>query len=267
MRDSSIVPEKNDSSRESSDEYKVEFVTPICSYSDLETIQKIIRHFKSLGAKTNSSCGIHVHVDGSNHTALSLRRLCNFMTARQDIIYDALAVGERRNRWCRPISNDLMKALKQNKDLSRDQMESIWYSSANDGYHGGIDHQHYNSTRYHGVNLHAFFSKGTVEFRLFNSTLHAGKVKAYIQFCLAMSAWAINAKDSYSFQKMDGRDKAKAFEDLLTRRLKLRGKEYATCRLHLMSVFTPLRPPNRPPDRWSFFFIDLIKKYFVLSQK
>ena len=85
--------------------------------------------------------------------------------------------------------------------------------------------------------LHAFFTKGTVEFRLFNGTTHAGKIKAYIQFCLAMSAWAINAKDSYSFQKLDGRDKAKAFEDLLTRRLKMRGKEFKTARLHLMNVF------------------------------
>ena len=80
-------------------------------------------------------------------------------------------------------------------------------------------------------------TKGTVEFRLFNGTTHAGKIKAYIQFCLAMSAWAINAKDSYSFQKLDGRDKAKAFEDLLTRRLKMRGKEFKTARLHLMNVF------------------------------
>ena len=31
--------------------------------------------------------------------------------------------------------------------------------------------------RYHGINLHAFFTKGTIEFRLFNSTLDADKVR------------------------------------------------------------------------------------------
>ena len=116
-------------------------------------------------------------------------------------------------------------------------MESIWYSSANDGYHGGIDHQHYNSTRYHGVNLHAFFSKGTVEFRLFNSTLHAGKVKAYIQFCLAISAWSIESKESPNFHKKENLTNAQKvvlMRHILTHRLGLTGDEYKTCRQHMM---------------------------------
>lgn len=237
MRDSSISPEKNDSRSGYLDEYRVEFVTPICTYSDLETIQKIIRKFRELGGKTNSSCGIHIHVDGANHTALSLRRLCNFMAARQNIIYDALAVGGRRDRWCKPISNELMNALKQIQNLSQDQVEQIWYSSANDGYCGGIDHQHYNPTRYHGVNLHSFFSKGTVEFRLFNSTLHAGKVKAYIQFCLGLSAWSIESKENPNFHKKENltaAQKVVLMRHILTHRLGLTGDEFQTCRQHMM---------------------------------
>ena len=35
--------------------------------------------------------------------------------------------------------------------------------------------------------LQRVFSKGTIEFRLFNSTLHAKKIKAYIQLRLAIS--------------------------------------------------------------------------------
>ena len=41
------------------------------------------------------------------------------------------------------------------------------------------------------LNLHSVFSKGTIEFRLFNSTLHAGEVKSYIQLCLAISHQAL----------------------------------------------------------------------------
>ena len=216
---------------------RCEVVSPICQYSDIEDVQEIIRKLRAAGAMANDSCGIHVHVDGANHTPDSLVRLMNLTVGRQDIIYEALEIGDRANRWCKKINRDLLMAMRHDKDRSKASIERIWYSKVNDDYHGGIDHQHYNSTRYHGVNLHAFFTKGTVEFRLFNGTTHAGKIKAYIQFCLAMSAWAINAKDSYSFQKLDGRDKAKAFEDLLTRRLKMRGKEFKTARLHLMNVF------------------------------
>ena len=241
MRDSSITPIRNDDTSEPLDEYRVEFVTPPLNYSDIELLQNIIRKLRENGAKAHSSCGIHIHVDGVNHTAVSLRRLVNFMTARQDLIYEALQIGDRESSWCHKLNKTLLDAMKKDKNLTKEKAEEIWYSRANDGYCGGIDHQHYNSTRYHGVNLHSFFTKGTVEFRLFNSTLHAGKIKAYIQFCLAVSAWAITSQEKIVFRSMDGytpEQKVTIMRNILTHRLGLYGDEFKTCRLHLM---TPLK--------------------------
>lgn len=241
MRDSSITPIRNDDTSEPLDEYRVEFVTPPLNYSDIELLQNIIRKLRENGAKAHSSCGIHIHVDGVNHTAVSLRRLVNFMTARQDLIYEALQIGDRESSWCHKLNKTLLDAMKKDKYLTKEKAEEIWYSRANDGYCGGIDHQHYNSTRYHGVNLHSFFTKGTVEFRLFNSTLHAGKIKAYIQFCLAVSAWAITSQEKIVFRSMNGytpEQKVTIMRNILTHRLGLYGDEFKTCRLHLM---TPLK--------------------------
>lgn len=241
MRDSSIEAIRNDGTSEPLDEYRVEFVTPPLNYSDIELLQNIIRKLRENGAKAHSSCGIHIHVDGANHTAVSLRRLVNFMTARQDLIYEALQIGDRESSWCHKLNKTLLDAMKKDKYLTKEKAEEIWYSRANDGYCGGIDHQHYNSTRYHGVNLHSFFTKGTVEFRLFNSTLHAGKIKAYIQFCLAVSAWAITSQEKIVFRSMDGytpEQKVTIMRNILTHRLGLYGDEFKTCRLHLM---TPLK--------------------------
>lgn len=241
MRDSSITPIRNDDTIEPLDEYRVEFVTPPLNYSDIELLQNIIRKLRENGAKAHSSCGIHIHVDGANHTAVSLRRLVNFMTARQDLIYEALQIGARESNWCHKLNKTLLDAMKKDKNLTKEKAEEIWYSRANDGYCGGIDHQHYNSTRYHGVNLHSFFTKGTVEFRLFNSTLHAGKIKSYIQFCLAVSAWAITSQEKIVFRSMEGyspEQKVTIMRNILTHRLGLYGDEFKTCRLHLM---TPLK--------------------------
>lgn len=241
MRDSSITSIKNDGSNESLDEYKVEFVTPPLKYDDIELLQNIIRKLRESGAKSHSSCGIHIHVDGANHNAKSLRRLVNFMTSRQDLIYEALEIGDREYSWCKKLNPNLLDEMKKNKNLSKEQAEQIWYSRANDGYSDGINHEHYNRTRYHGVNLHSYFSKGTVEFRLFNSTLHAGKIKAYIQFCLAVSAWAITSQDKIVFRSMAGytaEKKVTIMRNILTNRLGLYGDEFKTCRLHLM---TPLK--------------------------
>ncbi len=238
MRDGSISSIQSDNSNSPIDEYKVELVTPPLNYTDIELLQNIIRKLRENGARTNTSCGIHVHVDGANHTPNSLKRLINFMVARQDLIYEALEIKSRGERWCQKLSANLLKEMKSCTELSRNDAERIWYSPANDGYISGIDHQHYNPTRYHGVNLHSYFSNGTVEFRLFNSTLHAGKIKAYIQFCLAVSAWAITDTGKVIFKSMDNYtpvQKVTIMRNILTNRLGLYGDEYKTCRLHLMA--------------------------------
>lgn len=48
MRDSSIIPVRK-TGNANMDEYRVEFVTPILKYDDLETLQAIIRKFREIG--------------------------------------------------------------------------------------------------------------------------------------------------------------------------------------------------------------------------
>ena len=245
MRDGSIIAEVNDGSEEYTmtlDKYKVEIVTPPLKYEDIEILQEIIRKIRAAGGKVNSSCGIHVHVDGANHTMESLRRLVNLFVGRQDLIYEALNIGERENRWCQKMNPELLKEMKKQKVNSYDRFEKIWYSNKNEGGEGEVeyawvDHSHYNRTRYHGINLHAFFTKGTVEFRLFNSTLHAGRIKSYIQFCLACSAWSIEADDNMSFRntkEYTAEQKVKIMAGFISRRLGLQGAEFKTARYFLL---------------------------------
>jgi len=72
------------------------------------------------------------------------------------------------------------------------RLEDIWYEGNGSSWENR--NAHYNSSRYHMLNLHATFTKGTIEFRLFQfadpadgkrNGLHAGEMKAYIQLCLA----------------------------------------------------------------------------------
>ena len=75
-----------------------------------------------------------------------------------------------------------------NNTISMEKLKRVWYEGR-DG-----SNSHYDSTRYYALNLHAVFSKGTLEWRCFESTLHAGKVRANITLALAISAQAINQK-------------------------------------------------------------------------
>lgn len=139
MLDGSINTERKTSGGRisASRDYSCEVVTPVLQYEDMEDLQNIVRALREAGAIANRSCGIHVHVDGKNHTPASLTRLMNFAIGR----YEALEIGNRANRWCKKMNSTLLKAMKNDGEKTKSSLERIWYSSANDGYTGGISHE------------------------------------------------------------------------------------------------------------------------------
>lgn len=82
------------------------------------------------------------------------------------------------------------------------------------------------------MNLHSVFQKVTIEFRLFNSTTHAGKIKTYIQLCLAISAQALN-QSSASRIKTTSTNEKYTFRTWLLR-LGMIGDEFKTARKFLL---------------------------------
>ena len=229
MSDSSITAQQKLNGRKISAgrEYQTEMVSPICRYEDIVTIQEIIRKLKEYGALTNGSCGIHVHIDASPFDARTLRNITNIMAAKEDLIYKALQVSvARQNRWCKPVEERFLEELNQKKPGTLEEVRHIWYNGAS------RQRDHYDNSRYHCLNLHSVFQKGTVEFRLFNGTTHVGKIKAYIQLCLAIGAQALN-QTSASRRKTQTTNEKYTFRTWLLR-LGLNGDEFKTARLHLL---------------------------------
>jgi hypothetical protein len=208
--------------------YRVEFVSPICKYEDIEAIQEIVRKFRVAGAVANTSCGIHVHVDASPHNANTLRNITNIMTSKEDLIYKALQVNvSREHSYCKKVDERFLEELNRKKPKTLEEVSKIWYNGEDGSF------QHYHNSRYHCLNLHSVFSKGTIEFRLFNSEIkHAGKVKAYVQLCLAISNQALSQRCA-SRTKTQSTNEKYTFRTWLLR-LGLIGDEYKTARLHLL---------------------------------
>jgi len=220
VRDASITIERGE---------QVELVSPICRYEDIETIQELVRKLRAAGAKSNSSCGLHIHVNAAPHTARSLRNLANIMASKEDLIFKALAVEEgRARRYCKKVDESFIEEINRKKPQTLDEVKCIWY-------HGGDgSRQHYHESRYHALNLHSVFQKGTIEFRMFNSDIkHAGKIKAYIQFCLAISHQALTQKSASKAKTITDNPKYTFRTWLL--RLGLIGDEFKTARKHLLA--------------------------------
>jgi hypothetical protein len=114
------------------------------------------------------------------------------------------------------------------------RLADIWYTSQGENYGRN---QHYNGSRYRMLNYHATFTKGTIEFRLFQfdapdggrqNGIHAGQLKSYIQLCLALSEMAKEVKTASPKPQQTENPKFAMRTWLM--RLGFIGEEFATAR-------------------------------------
>lgn len=149
------------------DAHKCEMVTPILQYEDIETLQELIRLLRKAGAKSDCTrgCGVHIHIGAKGHTPKTLRNLANIMASHESLLASALNLDHyRMDRYCRTVNPDFLKKLNRKKPETMSEFADIWYEGNGANYGRS---QHYNDSRYHMLNYHATFTKGTIEFRLF----------------------------------------------------------------------------------------------------
>lgn len=233
MSDGSIECQKKDGDRhiEANNEYSVELVTPICSYQDIEPLQEIVRALRKAGAFVNDSCGIHVHVDGEGHTPQSIRNMINIVASKNDLLYQALQIEENRRTYCQKLDERLIDQMNRYKPSTMARVEDIWYNCMPGGNRDRTNHYH--SSRYSFLNMHSFFhGNGTLEFRGYNATLHAGKVKAAVQLSLAMCHQAKIQKSASRIVTQTDNPKYTFRTYLL--RLGMIGPEFKSARQHLL---------------------------------
>ena len=219
------------------DDEKCELVTPILRYEDMDTLQELIRQRRHAGAKSDSTrgCGVHIHIGANGHTPQTLRNLANIMASHERLLADALALDrDRMSRYCKTVDPHFLEQVNRKKPKTMAKLADVWYGSQGESY--GRD-QHYNGSRYHMLNLHATFTKGTVEFRLFQfdapadgkqNGLHAGQLKSYIQLCLALSQMAKEVRTASPKPQQTENPKYAMRTWLL--RLGFIGEEFATAR-------------------------------------
>ena len=194
-----------DSSIDGPDASKTELVTPILHYDDIDTLQELCRRLRKAGAKSDPTRGtaVHVHIGADGHTPQSLRNLVNIMASHEQLIIDALQIDPGRvARYCRKVNPKFLAELNKKKPKTMDELADVWYESQGFGYGRTA---HYNKSRYAFCNLHATFTKKTIEFRGWNflapadgkqNGIHCGLLRTFIQLSLALSAKAKAVKSA-----------------------------------------------------------------------
>ena len=196
---------------------------------------------KKAGAKSSASrgCGVHIHIglksDIGSHTAHSLTNLANIMAAHEQQIGRAIKIDRTRvSGYCMTVNPEFLRRLNAEKPQTMEALADLWYES-----HGAERgrNNHYNDSRYYMLNLHACFTKGTIEFRLFQfdnlsehseGGINCDQMKAYIQLCLAMSELAKRLKYASPIPQQTENEKY-AFRCWMLR-LGFIGEEFKTAR-------------------------------------
>lgn len=214
-----------------------EMVSPILGYDDIEFLQDLVRALRKAGARSNPlhGCGVHIHIGAVGHTPQSLRNLANIMAGHESLIAEALKIDRgRMGHYCKVVDQGFLKKLNETKPKDMVEFADVWYTG-NHADHGRS--QHYNDSRYHMLNYHAVFTKGTIEFRLFQfddptaerkGGLHAGAVKAWVQFCMALSEQAKETTKASPKPQQNENPKYAMRTWLI--RLGLNGEEFKTLR-------------------------------------
>ena len=161
-----------------------ELVTPVMSINDIEKLLGALKLLSDNGAYTDKTCGLHVHVSNEHmYEVATVKKLLQHDFTRYDMVYLATRGFKR---WSQPQDETFVR--KVSKMSSRSAIEKLWYETYSDGCR-----DHYNSSRYHGLNLHSMYEGKGVEFRYFSGTFDLKKVKAYIELSIGMLMDAVNS--------------------------------------------------------------------------
>lgn len=175
-----------------------ELVSPI-----LEGLEGLIQVYRSLQllcelnrVTVNESCGFHVHhgVDRKEYKCEQIRTLVRIVHPMEKHFYLLIPGNRQNSKTCRPMEidvNSFLAVCKTHCDETSCQIKRLWYSREN-GYDAeAAKYPRYDKTRYHGLNLHSYWYRSTIEFRYHSAVLtnldEAMQWIIFTQFLMEMS--------------------------------------------------------------------------------
>lgn len=207
-----------------------EVVTPVLRYDDMETLQEVVRALRKAGAKTPSCTSQHVHVGVNHLDAAQIANIAKIFYKQEELILKAAGtLPTRLAHYTKKTDAGFINKIQAKRPADKDALNAAWF-----GYYNPHP-AHYDQCRYRDLNLNNVWRTGTIEFRLFNGTTHAGEVKSHIQLCLAIVAKGAAAKAASAKNKREYNEASAKYDmRVFLLGLGLNGDEFKTARHHLL---------------------------------
>ena len=141
---------------------------PSTDFKELEIVCNVL---KEIGAKTNTSCGLHVHHEIKELKRQQIMRIYEFYN-KYELLIDLIHSKHRTN-------NKYCKSLRYIIDTVREceTKEDLLVKIA-----GKMQRSYYASCRYYKLNLRSFLNYGTLEFRQSDASIKFEDIAHWIMF-------------------------------------------------------------------------------------
>jgi hypothetical protein len=182
-----------------------ELVSPILSGIEglvlVYQVLGLLREFPEL--QVNETCGFHVHhgIDPETFGNRELFQLLRIVAIFEGYIYHLLPEERRVADTCRPLEIDLFEWFRRNGSERRVPLvKNLWYSPENRDDDKTPKHRKLHPTRYHGLNLHSYWYRGTVEFRYYPSVLaQPEELMQWIIFTQFLMEWGAGRRPELDY--------------------------------------------------------------------
>lgn len=168
-------------------EYACELVSPVLNSENFVILLQVMSIIKGIGGIANSSCGVHIHVDGWRVTGeteccqeeVDLIQLFEKYCEQEESLYKLLNVTDyRREKYCKVFNYEKGDLAKLGITDNASFKKWLYSKYSESGEFGD------RTLRYYGLNFHALKEHKTIEFRVFNGTLDVREFVGYLKFAL-----------------------------------------------------------------------------------
>ena len=141
-----------------------EVVSPILEgKAGFDQLENVVKAIHSVGATTNRSTGLHVHVEAADLTGEEVARVVEFYSNNQATIDNMVSLSRRNNSYCRKYSTYNLNAMKNAAQTNKEALRGF-------------------ANKYTVVNISPLFSYGTIEFRQHQGSVNAKKISSWVKF-------------------------------------------------------------------------------------
>lgn len=162
-----------------------EVVSPILN--NLNSLKKVCETINAAGAQVNKSCGLHVHFGAQDFTIAQWVRIIRNYAAIESIIDSFMPVSRRanNNHYCASIAAPAQRIAEGNISDMYDIRDA------------------FRNNRYYKLNVMAYTSHKTIEFRQHSGTTDFTKIENWVNFLRAFLEYSLNNETIISASSID----------------------------------------------------------------